>query len=86
MSKLVMNPEQDGNGYYYGIYITEGGKIVRIDIMPPKTEPKPHFISGEMFNQHDTEWVLLLDGVVSTHLKSKDELEKIDIEQFLKPK
>lgn len=86
MGKLDMMPEQDGYGFYYGTYITDENRIVRVNIMPPKTEPKPHFISGEMFNQHDTEWVLYLDNEVTTHLKSKDQLTKIDIDQFLKPK
>ena len=61
MGKLTLKPEQDGMGFWYGNYIADDGTHVRVDVLPPKSLPRPHFV---LCNDHihDTDWLVHANG------------------------
>lgn len=61
MAKLTLKPEQDGMGYYYGQYTADDGTHVRVDVLPPKSHPRPYFVKDNS-HMHDTDWLVLADG------------------------
>ena len=61
MGTLTLKPEQDGMGYFYGQYITDDGEHVRVDVLPPKSHPKPDFLVTTE-GMHETDWIIFADG------------------------
>jgi len=47
MGKLTLKPEQDGLGYFYGVFQADGGTI-RVDVLPPKSHPRPGSCSASL--------------------------------------
>ena len=65
MGKLTLKSEQDGMGFFYGRYHADDDTVVRVDVLPPKSHPRPHFaVSSD--GMHDTDWIVFADGLPKT--------------------
>ena len=72
--RFVLKSEQDGLGFHYGVFEI-GDERYRIDIKPPKTEPRPFFVRSEAIADADpTLWIVRLDGDEIARVKSRDEV------------
>ncbi len=80
---LKLSREQDGTGYYYGHYATADGGSVRIDVLPPANEPKPHFVVSLPKEQHATQWIVYADGEEIARVERRTDLQTLDIERIL---
>lgn len=83
MAALTLKPEQDGMGYFYGQYHADDGTIVRVDVLPPRSHPRPFFVSDEAARlMHEHDWIVYADGEEFARAQSRDAIEKA-VEQKL---
>ena len=61
MGTLTLKPEQDGMGYFYGEYTTDDGRRCRVDVLPPRSHPRPYFVMDNT-RMHATDWIVYADG------------------------
>lgn len=83
MGKLVLKPEQDGMGFFYGEYQTDDGSIVRVDVLPPATYPKPRFMYAAPVSQHPTQWIVYANGEEIAHVERREDVDDLDIQKLL---
>jgi hypothetical protein len=83
MGQLRLNSEQDGMGYFYGQYKTDDGNVIRVDILPPKSEPKPFFVMALPPEQHTTDWIVYANGEEIARVKRREDLDTLDIQPLL---
>ena len=74
MVKLELKSDQDGMGFWYGSCLDHEGKRRRVDILPPKSEPRPHFVISHSL-MHETDWIVYLDGEEIARLSRRDEAQ-----------
>ena len=82
MGTLTLKPEQDGLGYFYGTYGTDDGDSIRVDVLPPKSYPRPMFVAASDA-QHDTLWIVYADGEEVARVASRDDVTTLDIGKLL---
>jgi hypothetical protein len=75
MGTLTMKPEQDGMGYFYGEYIGVDGTRVRVDVLPPRSHPKPYFVMTTD-QMHETDWIIYANGDEVARARRRDEIER----------
>lgn len=82
MGTLTLKPEQDGSGFYYGQYRTDDGDIIRVDVLPPKSHPRPYFV---MTNEtmHDTDWIIYANGEEVARVTRREDVDTLDITKLL---
>lgn len=75
----------DGLGYLYGDYVADDGSRVRLDILPPLTEPRP---IGVMKNDaaDPTHWIIYANGEEIARVEKSDDLERIVTQRLLTSK
>jgi hypothetical protein len=78
MGTLTLQPEQDGTGCFYGDYVTDDGDRVRVDVLPPRSHPRPYFVLGTDA-MHDTDWLAFADGEQIARGERRDEVERAAI-------
>ncbi len=61
MGKLTLTSVQDGLGYFYGTCTTDAGDTVRVDVLPPKSHPRPAFVIDHD-GMHESDWIVFVDG------------------------
>ena len=76
MVKLELKSDQDGMGFWYGSCLDHEGKRRRVDILPPKSEPRPHFVISHSL-MHETDWIVYLDGEEIGRVRKRDEVDRI---------
>ncbi|MEZ5844832.1 MAG: hypothetical protein R3D27_14005 [Hyphomicrobiaceae bacterium] len=75
MGRLTLNPEQDGLGYFYGAWIDDDGSRVRVDVLPPRSHPRPFFVSDDAAqHMHECDWIVYVDGEEFARAQSRDGL------------
>lgn len=84
MGKLTLKPEQDGLGYFYGTYVTDSGHTIRVDVLPPKSHPRPPFVMVSD-GMHATDWLVFADGKEVARVATRDDLAALDIGKLLPP-
>ena len=82
MATLTLNPMQDGTGYYYGRYLADDGTSVRVDVLPPKSHPRPYFVTPPA-TQADTDWIVFADGQEIARVARRDDVDTLDIGKLL---
>jgi hypothetical protein len=82
MAKLTLKPEQDGTGYFYGHYVADDGTHVRVDVLPPKTYPRPYFVMDNSA-MHDTEWLIYANGDEIARVSRREDIDALDITALL---
>jgi hypothetical protein len=86
MGRLDLKPEQDGLGYFYGEWNGDDGRRVRVDVLPPRSSPRPHFVSWEAAQlMHACNWIVFVDGEEFVRVKSRDAIESA-LDQRLLPR
>lgn len=83
MGKLSLKPEQDGMGYFYGKYTTDTGEVLRVDVLPPRSHPKPHYVTAFPEGQHDTDWIVYANGQEIARVARRDDLDGLDVQRLL---
>lgn len=74
MGKLSLKSEQDGMGYYYGDYTTDDDRRCRVDVLPPRSHPRPCFVMDNSA-AHDTEWIVYADGEEIARVLRREDIE-----------
>ena len=72
--RIAFKPEQDGMGYFYGT-LERGDEHHRIDLLPPKSEPKPFFVMSTE-HMHDTDWIVYVDGEEIARVRHRHDIEQ----------
>lgn len=75
MGTLTLRPEQDGMGYFYGEYITDDGDRIRVDVLPPRSHPRPHFVLSTD-GMHETDWIVFADGEEIARVAQRADIEE----------
>lgn len=74
MGTLILKPEQDGLGFFYGQYVTDDGEHFGVDVLPPKSHPKPYFVSTQE-GMDETDWIIHVDGAEVARVGQLDAAE-----------
>ena len=82
MAKLTLKPEQDGSGYFYGQFIGDDDSVVRVDVLPPRSHPRPYFVMHND-HMHDTDWIVFADGEEIARVKQREDIDTLDIVKLL---
>lgn len=72
--RLELKPEQDGMGYYYGTLDVGEDHVYRVDVLPPSSEPRPHFVIANE-RMHPTDWIIYLDGEEIARVRKLEDVE-----------
>jgi len=83
MGKLTLSDMQDGMGFFYGTFTDDYGHSVRVDVLPPKSHPRPYFVLDTNERQHDTAWLIFLGGEEVAHVSRREDIEKIVSQKLL---
>ena len=83
MGKLMLKPEQDGMGYFYGTYEGDDGEHVRVDVLPPKSFPRPLFAMGRPAEQDDTAWIVYANGHELARVTRREDVDALDVVKLL---
>ena len=83
MGKLILKPEQDGMGYFYGTYAGDDGSAVRVDVLPPHSHPRPVFVMNTPAEQHPTQWIVYANGQEIARVERREDLDTLDVTRLL---
>lgn len=83
MGKLSLKPEQDGMGYFYGQYTTDTGQVIRVDVLPPASHPRPRFVMASPQGQHATDWIVYANGQEIARVARRADLDGLDVQRLL---
>ena len=82
MAKLTLKPEQDGSGYFYGQFIGDDDSVVRVDVVPPRSHPRPYFVMDND-HMHATDRIVFADGQEIARVKQREDIDTLDIVKLL---
>jgi hypothetical protein len=82
MGTLTLKPVQDGMGYYYGEYVAEDGQRTRVDVLPPRSHPRPSFVMDENAKADDAAWIIYADGEKIARAHRREDLADVIAKQL----
>lgn len=62
MGSLTLRPDQDGMGYFYGDYRTDAGERLRVNVLPPRSHPRPSYVLVANEEADARQWIIYVNG------------------------
>jgi hypothetical protein len=78
----LLKPKQDGTGCYYGQYQVEGSTIIRAEVLPPHSRPRPCFVS-ENSAMHDAGLMIYADCIEIARGARCEDIKDLNIGKLL---